>query len=153
MGIALPTFLVADGYGKYTLIFYLGLLGIFLPYIAGRWWYGTQKVTKDGILVSSAGILVQGYKEEMTEGDIIASISGAEEFEETLTGDRTDAGLSKIETSILADPGLFHSTGGLSSTDKSKLLDMDEGVRRKVLGLLWAYLGRVDLGDEALNKG
>jgi translocation protein SEC63 len=153
MGIALPKFLVADGYGKYTLIFYLSLLGIFLPYVAGRWWYGTQKVTKDGILVSSAGTLVQEYKEDMTEGDIIASVSGGEEFREILAGDRAEAGLSKIESAILAEGELSQTAGALNLVDKKKLLDMDEGARRKVLGLLWAYLGRVDLKDETLNTG
>jgi translocation protein SEC63 len=57
MGIALPKFIVSEGNGKYTLAFYLGLVGVFLPWLVGTWWYGTQKVTKDGVLVNSAGSL------------------------------------------------------------------------------------------------
>ena len=57
MGIALPKFIISEGHGKYTMAFYLGLVGVFLPWLVSRWWYGTQKVTKDGVLVKSAGNL------------------------------------------------------------------------------------------------
>ena len=149
IGIALPTFLVEAGYGKYTLIFYLGLLGIFLPYIVGKWWYGTQKVTKDGILVDSAGKLVREYDEEMTEGDVITVVSSGEEYESVISKSPSP----KIEERILAEGQLSKYAGGLDDLDKAKLLDMDDPGRRKVLALLWAHLGRVDLGDETLNKG
>ncbi|KAF2672705.1 hypothetical protein BT63DRAFT_436588 [Microthyrium microscopicum] len=152
MGIALPTFLVADGYGKYTLIFYLGLLGIFLPYVVGKWWYGTQKVTKDGILVNSAATLVKEYDEDMTEGDVITSLSGGEEYETIIGADRSEVGLSKVETSILTEGELSHLAGGLTLADKQKLIELNDAGRRKVLSLLWAHLGRVDLGDDTLNK-
>jgi translocation protein SEC63 len=152
MGIALPKFLVEEGYGKYTLIFYLALLGIFLPYVAGKWWYGTQKTTKDGIYVNSAGTLVREYKEDMSEGDIITTVSGGEEFNELWNEDEADVSLARIESKILAEGELSQYAGGLSLSDKTKLLDMSEEDRRKVLALLWAYLGRVDLGDEKTNK-
>jgi translocation protein SEC63 len=131
------------------LIFYLALLGIFLPYLAGKWWYGTQKVTKDGILVDSAGKLVREYDEEMTEGDVITVVSSGEEYESAVS----QSHLARIEQSILAEGQLSKYAGGLDILDKGKLLDMDDPTRRKVLALLWAHLGRVDLGDGTLNKG
>jgi translocation protein SEC63 len=153
MGIALPKFIVEDGYGKYTLIFYLGLLGILLPYLAGRWWYGTQKFTKDGILVNSAGTLVREFKEDMDEGAIITAVSGGEEYLSILGADRAESGVSKVETSISAEGVLSKFAGGLDASNKAALDDLSDDARRKVLALLWAYLGRVDLGDESLNKG
>jgi translocation protein SEC63 len=153
MGIALPKFIVEDGYGKYTLIFYLALLGIVLPYLAGKWWYGTQKFTKDGILVNSAGTLVKEYKESMDEGRVINSLSGGEEYEAVLGVGRTDAGLSTVEKSITAEGVLSLLAGGLSTADKVQLDETSDPARRKILALLWAYLGRVDLGDDLLNKG
>lgn len=39
----------------------------------------------------------------------------------------------------------------MNAKDKQLLMDMDEGVRRKALALLWAYLGRVDLSDPTLE--
>lgn len=152
MGIALPKFLVAEGYGNFTLVFYLGLLGILLPYLAGKWWYGTQKYTKDGILVNSAGTLVKEFRETMDQGHIIKVLSGGEEFETIVTAERSETGLSRVETSILAEGILSKLAGGLSEDDKQRLHELDGEGRRKILALLWAYLGRVELGDEALNK-
>jgi translocation protein SEC63 len=152
MGIALPTFLVADGYGKYTLVFYLSLLGVILPYFAGKWWYGTQKRTRDGILVNSAANLVREYREDMTEGDVITAVSAGDEYQ--IVFDETDAHTSSagIESKILAKGALSQYAGGLTASDKTKLLDMQDEHRRKVLALLWAYLGRVEIADEAMNK-
>jgi translocation protein SEC63 len=152
MGIALPKFLVAEGYGNFTLVFYLGLLGILLPYLAGKWWYGTQKYTKDGILVNSAGTLVQEYKETMDQGHIIKTLSGGEEYETIIAAERSETGLSRVETSILAQGVLSKLAGGLGDEDKRRLQELDNEGRRKILALLWAYLGRVELGDDSLNK-
>lgn len=149
IGIALPKFLVDAGYGNFTLFFYLGLLGLFLPYIVGKWWYGTQKVTKDGILVESAGKLVREYDEEMTEGDVITVVSGGDEFE----GIISTSSSSKVEQRILAEGQLSKYAGGLEEPNKENLLGMEDPLRRKVMALLWAHLGRVDLGDDTLNKG
>ena len=59
IGLALPAFLVQEGNGKYVLLFYIALLGVAIPYFVGRWWYGSQKKTKEGIYVNSAGALFQ----------------------------------------------------------------------------------------------
>jgi translocation protein SEC63 len=120
-----------------------------LPYVVGKWWYGTQKVTKDGILVGSAGKLIREYDEEMTEGEAITVVSSGEEYESAVGQSQS----SKIEERILAEGQLAKYAGGLEALDKSMLLDMEDPARRKVLALLWAHLGRVDLGDETLNKG
>jgi translocation protein SEC63 len=129
------------------------LLGIILPYLVGRWWYGTQKITKDGVLVNSAGKLVREVDDEMTEGDVITAISGGEEYESVVGNDQVKSHVAKIEQRILADGQFSTYAGGLGALDKKNLLDMDDPARRKVLALLWAYLGRVDLSDEILNKG
>jgi len=57
IGIALPKWIVTDGHGKYVLLMYAIALGVILPYAVGKWWYGTQRVTKEKILVASAGKL------------------------------------------------------------------------------------------------
>jgi translocation protein SEC63 len=153
MGIALPKFLVEEGYGKYTLIFYLGLLGIFLPYVAGKWWYGTQKMTKDRILVNSAGNLVREFEEEMIEGGVITALSNGEEYATIIGADHAETGLSKIEKAVTAKGEFWTFAAGLKLKDKKKLDEISDPARRKVLSLLWAYLGRIDLGSDELNKG
>ncbi|KAH9898927.1 protein translocation complex component [Xylariomycetidae sp. FL2044] len=152
IGIALPKFIVSDGNGKYVVLVYALLLGVLLPYYVGSWWYGTQRMTKEGVRVESANSLFREYSESTDEGDLLTALSSGKEFEEALKGDKAESGLSKIESRILGQGESAPFAGGLSVKDKEKLEDLDSGVRRKVLALLWAYLGRVELDDPALNS-
>jgi translocation protein SEC63 len=152
MSIALPKFLISDGNGKYVLAVYGLLLGVLLPYIVGKWWYGSQSLTKEGVLIPSAGNLFREYDEKINQGGIIGALSSGEEFKGVLNGDKAEYGLAKLESRILANDGTGFSRG-LTGKERKKLEDMDSGVRRKALGLLWAYLGRVELGDPLLEDG
>ncbi|GAT23157.1 hypothetical protein RIB2604_01702930 [Aspergillus luchuensis] len=148
IGIALPTFIVSEGNSKYTLLVYGALLGVLLPYIVGKWWYGSQRYTKERVLVASAGNIFREYKEDITDGGIVNALSSGAEFKEMLQGPKTDAGLAKLEKKVLAEDSTF-----LSPEDREIIKGLDESSRRKALALLWAYLGRVDLEDTTLNGG
>lgn len=152
IGIALPKFIITDGNGKYVILVYAALLGVLLPYLVGSWWYGTQRMSKEKILIESANNLFREYEEGMTEGGIISALTTGLEFQATLKGDKAESGLSKIESRILAPGENTPLAGGLSMKEKRLLEDLDGGARRKALGLLWAYLGRVELDDTALNQ-
>ncbi|KAI0480245.1 protein translocation complex component [Xylariaceae sp. FL0804] len=152
IGIALPKFIVSDGNGKYVVLVYGLLLGVLLPYLVGSWWYGTQRMTKEGVQVESANALFREYSDSLDEGDLITALSSGKEFRDLLRGDKAESGLSKVESRILADGQVSPYAGGLSDKEKEKLEDMDSGVRRKVLALLWAYLGRVELDDPVLDS-
>lgn len=152
IGIALPKFIVSDGNGKYFVLLYTGLLGVLLPYLVGSWWYGTKRRSKEGVLMESANNLFRQYDEAMDEAGIIAALSAGKEFDALLRGDQAEAGLSKIEARITAEGDASPFAAGLSLKDKERLEDLDSGVRRKALALLWAYLGRVDLDDAALTR-
>ena len=146
IGIALPKLMVTEGNGKYVLLFYALVLGVALPYIVGKWWYGTQALTKDGVIIASAGNMFKEYKEEITVGGVAAATSTGEEFQQSLKGSKADAGLSKIEKSVVA------ADARPSDRDRSQLREIEDPVRRKALALLWAYLARVDLGDPTLES-
>lgn len=152
IGIALPKFIVTEGNGKYVLLVYGLLLGVLLPYIVGKWWYGTQRVTKEKVLIATAGNLFREYKEDLTEGGVVTALSSGEEYKTILKGTKADLGLGKSEQSILADGETGPSAAGLTLKDKEKLQEL-EGTRRKTLALLWAYLGRVRLDGAALDDG
>ncbi|GKZ79492.1 secretory subunit [Aspergillus niger] len=146
IGIALPTFIVSEGNSKYTLLVYGALLGVLLPYIVGKWWYGSQRYTKERVLVASAGNIFREYKEDIADGGIVNALSSGAEFKEMLQGPKMDAGLAKLEKKVLAEDSTF-----LSPEDREVIKGLDESSRRKALALLWAYLGRVDLEDTTLN--
>lgn len=146
IGIALPKLIVTEGYGKYVLLVYGGLLGVLLPYVVGKWWYGSQRYTKERVLVASAGNIFREYKEDIADGGIVNALSSGDEFKEMLKGsNKADAGLAKLEKKVLADDTF------LSSQDRDAITQMDDSSRRKALALLWAYLNRVDLDDATLN--
>lgn len=152
IGIALPKWIVTEGAGKYVLLIYALALGVILPYTVGKWWYGTQKLTKDKVLVASAGKIFREYDNDQGESGVISALSSGEEFIEVLDGHKADNGLSKLEQKVLGDTGSIISQA-LSKKDRQKLHDLDDSRRRKVLTLLWAYLGRVELDDDSLNDG
>jgi translocation protein SEC63 len=145
IGIALPKWMVEEGNRWFVVAFYGILLGIILPYTLGKWWYGTQALTKDKVLLASAGNLFREWKENMSDGDVVAATSVGEEFKETLKGSRSDAGAAKVESKVL-------NSSILTDTDKARLKAVADPVQRKTLALLWAYLGRIDLGDAELEK-
>ncbi|KAF6837386.1 translocation protein sec63-like protein [Colletotrichum musicola] len=148
IGIALPKFMVSDGNGKYVVLAYTLLLGVLLPYLVGSWWYGTQRMSKDGVLLESANNLFRAYDDNVDEGGVITALSSGKEFENILKGDKAESGLSKLESKLLANA----EQAGLSQKDRQALDDLDSGVRRKALALLRAYLGRIELGDAALDS-
>ncbi|KAI5465455.1 Sec63 Brl domain-containing protein [Mariannaea sp. PMI_226] len=152
IGIALPKFIVEDGNGKYVVLVYTLLLGVLLPYLVGSWWYGTKRRSKEGVLMESANNLFRQYEENIEQGGIITALSTGKEFDAVLKGDKAEAGLSKVESRITAknEDGSFVSS--MTVKDKEQLEDLENGVRRKTLALLWAYLGRIELDDAALTK-
>lgn len=152
IGIALPKLMISEGNGKYVVLVYFLLFGVMLPYYVGSWWYGTQRRSKEGILMESANSLFKEYKNDVDVGGVITALSTGKEFAAVLKGDKADAGLLKIESRILASGEGLSTAAGLSPKEREALEDLDNGVRRKTLALLWAYLGRVELGDPTLER-
>lgn len=149
IGIALPKFIVTDGNGKYVLLVYGLLLGVLLPYVVGKWWYGTQRMTKEKVLLASASNLFREYKENITDGDVVNALSSGEEYKGVLSGNKVDSGLGKIEKSFIQE-----DEAGLIMTQKDrKKLESYDGARRKAAALLWAYLGRIRLDGASLDDG
>jgi translocation protein SEC63 len=81
IGIALPKFIITDGNGKYVILVYAMLLGVLLPYLVGTWWYGTQKLSKEKVLIESANNLFREYEDGITEGGIVSAVSTGIEFQ------------------------------------------------------------------------
>ena len=152
IGIALPKFIVTDGNGKYVLLVYGVLLGVLLPYVVGKWWYGTQRMTKEKVLLASAGSLFKEYKEDLADGDVVNALSCGEEYKDVLSGNKMDSGLGNIEKSIARQTNSDSFAPGLAPKDREKLQSY-EGARRKASALVWAYLGRVILDGSSLDDG
>ncbi|KAI9668598.1 MAG: secretory subunit [Alyxoria varia] len=150
IGIALPSFIITNANGKYVLLLYAALLAVALPLLVGKWWYGTQRLTKDKILISSASKLFMGYKNDLDAGGVIGALSSGDEFQESLKTGKDDETSSKVESKLVK--AQEESKKGMSKQERERLLNMDDENRRKILGLLWAYLYRIDLKDPKLDE-
>uniref|UniRef100_A0A093V7V8 Translocation protein sec63 n=1 Tax=Talaromyces marneffei PM1 TaxID=1077442 RepID=A0A093V7V8_TALMA len=147
IGIALPKLIITEGMGKYVLLVYGGLLGVLLPYIVGKWWYGSQRYTREKVLIASAGNMFREYKEDMIGGRVISTLSTGEEYKELLKGSRSEDGLAKVEKKVM---GIDEKI--LTAKDREVIRKLDDSTRRKALSLLWAYLNRTDLEDTTLEQ-
>ncbi|RAO67896.1 uncharacterized protein BHQ10_003908 [Talaromyces amestolkiae] len=146
IGIALPKLIITEGMGKYVLLVYGSLLGVLLPYIVGKWWYGSQRYTREKVLIASAGNMFREYKEDMIGGRVISALSTGEEYKELLKGARSEEGLAKVEKKVMAIDEKI-----LPAKDREVIRKLDDSTRRKALSLLWAYLNRIDLEDTTLE--
>jgi len=85
IGIALPKWIVESSNGYFVLAFYGLLFGVLLPAIVGRWWYGSRKLTKEGIETETAARYFRAVKENMTEYDVVDVLATSKEFERAST--------------------------------------------------------------------
>ena len=153
IGIALPQFIVQEGNGKYVLLLYAGLLGVLLPWFLGRWWYGTRRSTRDGILVESAGRLFKEYDETMDESGVVSAVSSGYEYDSRLDIDPNDGTLSRVESKVVQKADSKTALVPLlSDREQETILTLSDEKRRKILSLIWAYLNRVELDDSVLNQ-
>ena len=150
IGIALPQLLITEGNGKYVLMFYGLLLGGLLPYFAGKWWYGTQAVTKEKVLVNTAASMFREFKEDMPDEGVISVLSTGDEFHHVVKASEADNGLDKVEEAVFARS---QDADFLSKIPRTELEQTDSPTRRKALSLLWAYLGRIPLHQQNLDEG
>lgn len=147
IGIALPRWIVAEGNTYYVLAVYGLLLGILLPYTVGKWWYGTRRRTKEGVVTESAGRLFKEYADQTTPEKLVYILSTGEEMKDIVTGDKEKEWNNGQEATV--EKRIMQA--GIDRSDVDALSKL-EGWRRRALGLLWAYLYRTDLGDAKLEN-
>ncbi|GAA5970637.1 hypothetical protein JCM11641_007380 [Rhodosporidiobolus odoratus] len=92
-GIALPSWIVEGKNTPWVMGAYALVLGVALPMLVGRWWYGARKVTKDGVLNSTASKYFHALKEETTFPQLLDILASSDEF-------ATDKQLIKIRKSL-----------------------------------------------------
>ncbi|GAA6010079.1 hypothetical protein JCM11491_005857 [Sporobolomyces phaffii] len=92
-GIALPAWVVESQNTWWVMGAYALVLGVALPFLVGRWWYGTRKLTKDGVLNSTASKYFHALKEETTFPQLVDILASSDEFS-------TDPQLVKLRKSV-----------------------------------------------------
>lgn len=80
VGIALPKWIVESSNGYYILGGYGLLFGIILPALVGQWWYGSRKLTKEGIETETAGRYFKAVKENSSVNEVVDMLAASHEF-------------------------------------------------------------------------
>ncbi|GAA5985578.1 hypothetical protein JCM5350_007141 [Sporobolomyces pararoseus] len=93
-GIALPAWVVESKNSWWVMTCYALVLGGLLPFAVGKWWYGTRKLTKDGVLNSTATKFFKTLKEDSSFPQLLDVLSSSDEFVQ-------DKGLRKLRSKSL----------------------------------------------------
>ncbi|KAL8718724.1 MAG: hypothetical protein Q9225_004165, partial [Loekoesia sp. 1 TL-2023] len=109
-------------------------------------------MTKEKVLLASAGNLFREYSEDLTDGGVVNALTCGEEYKDVLSGHKADTGLGKVEKLVGESENFGRGAIGLMPSDQ-QTLESNDGIRRKTLALLWAYLGRVKLDGSTLDDG
>ncbi|KAF4602544.1 secretory subunit [Pleurotus pulmonarius] len=153
MGIALPKWIVEGKNNIYVLGFYALVIGLGLPLLVGRWWFGSRQRTKDGVNAKSAAAFFKTLKEESAMGDVVGSLGKAYEYENpspiTSAAEREELKALEKEIALSADK---------KWTDVKKLIETDDGkgpgfeTRWKALVLIYAHLLRLPVKAPSLQQ-
>lgn len=149
MGIALPKFIVESQNSAYVLGLYGLLFGVALPWFIGSWWYGSRRVTKDGVLATTAGLFFRELKEEATFAEMLQIIAAADEFSAKAPGGnliRHSKAVDQLEEKVK------EAMQDLT-TDKLEGDILKHPHARRAAVLLYAHLLRVPISNLGLLKG
>ncbi|KAM0753489.1 DnaJ-domain-containing protein [Meredithblackwellia eburnea MCA 4105] len=106
-GIALPSWIVEGRNVGWVMGAYALVLGVMLPYFVGKWWYGTRRLTKDGILTTTATHFFRSLEEHTTFEELLDIISGADDFKIPNAKGGGDAEVERLRKEL----GLKEGTG------------------------------------------
>ena len=99
MGIALPKWIVESQNNVYVLGFYGLLFGLGLPWLVGRWWFGSRQLTKDGVQAKSAASFFKSMHEGSGVPEALVMLSKGYEFE-CQPADKAVSELEQLKSTI-----------------------------------------------------
>lgn len=91
LGIALPKWLVKDGYTAWVLVVYALIFGCGLPYIVHRWWSQAKNMTKDKILHTTMALFYRELKETIPINFVVDLLASASEYKEIVSLEKSSA--------------------------------------------------------------
>lgn len=152
MGIALPSWIIEGKNNIWVLGFYGLVFGGALPALVGRWWFGSQRKTKDGITNRSAAFFFKSLKDNANMQEIVGTLGKAYRWDHPLHmkhSARVDPALESLEKQIREKAGdKWESVSALTGVEGA-----EDGVKRRALILLYAYLLRLPIEQSDLKTG
>lgn len=149
MGIALPSWVIESQNNIWVLGLYALVIGIGLPYLVARWWYGTRSKTKDGLINATAQSFFQHLREDTPPARVLALIAISEELQDPILDKK---GFGKSEVALAAMEKEVREKV-IRLGERWKLIDQFKSHSiHKNLILLYSYLLRIETSDVTLTK-
>jgi translocation protein SEC63 len=153
MGIALPPWVVEAQNNKWILGIYGLIFGVALPAMVGRWWFGSQAQTKDGVQADTASNYFRALTEDSEISEVVGALAQAAEWD---TKSKAATAVSQRQQHLDALEAQIEKQVGPRWTDIRRLADAsgkNHAGRRQALVLLYAHLLRLPVEDSSLEKG
>ena len=146
MGIAIPIQFIEGKNNVWVLGLYALIFGFSLPALVGRWWFGNQKKTKDGVDATTAASFFLSVKEEWGI-DQLVGVLGKGFAKELQLSSGSDHELNSLETKVREGLGeAWSATADAAGTRKSK-------DARRAFILVSAHLLRIPVTSQSLRDG
>ena len=146
MGIAIPIQFIEGKNNVWVLGLYALIFGFSLPAFVGRWWFGNQKKTKDGVNAKTAASFFLSVKEEWGIDELVGLL-GKGFAKELQMGSGSATELRELEAKIREGLGekwktLVNAAGAKRSQDA-----------KRAFVLVSAHLLRIPVTNQSLRDG
>jgi len=146
MGIAIPVQFIEGKNNIWVLGLYGLIFGLGLPALVGKWWFGNQKKTKDGVNAKTAASFFLSVKEDWGIDELVG-VLGKGFAKELQLSSGSENELKQLEAKIRE--GLGEKWGTLATA---------AGVReskdaKKAFILVSAHLLRIPVTNQGLRDG
>jgi translocation protein SEC63 len=146
MGIAIPIQFIEGKNNVWVLGLYALIFGFSLPALVGRWWFGNQKKTKDGVNATTAASFFLSVKEEWGIDELVG-VFGKGFAKEVQLGAGSKNELKGLEAKVREALGEKWSTfSGVAGIRKN------EDAKRAFI-LVSAHLLRIPVENRSLQDG
>ncbi|CAK9782099.1 hypothetical protein CC85DRAFT_289163 [Cutaneotrichosporon oleaginosum] len=151
--IAIPKWVVEGKSSIWVLLAYGVVLGGGIPFVVGRWWFRQRKLTRDGVLNSTAENIFHKLRSDTDFLSLIALLSSSDEFQTILAPRRKlskkdrkerQARVEALEQELDAKRAdLLINENPMMKKDSRVIVTT--ATARRARALLWAHLLRHDL--------
>ena len=146
MGIAIPIQFIEGKNNVWVLGLYGLIFGFGLPALVGRWWFGNQKKTKDGVNAKTAGSFFLNVKEEWGIDELVGLLGRGFAKELQLSSGSANE-LKGLEAKVRE--GLGEKWGTLTNAAGAR----ESRDAKKAFILVSAHLLRTPVTSQTLRDG
>ena len=146
MGIAIPIQFIEGKNNVWVLGLYALIFGFSLPALVGKWWFGNQRKTKDGVNAKTAASFFLNVKEEWGIDELVGVLGRGFAKELQLTSG-SESELKELEAKVRE--GLGEKWGTLAGAAGAR----ESKDAKRAFVLVSTHLLRIPVTNQSLRDG